>query len=130
MDTTMSRRSRNGNGHHQVSREIAEIEGLLRDLNSHLVRLSKASGREAAGAGGNISDAVLSAVTEILSDTVQRLRNGTHEMADDMADRFRDGTRAFADEAATLGSTALRKITEEVENRPMRTLAVAAGIGY
>jgi ElaB/YqjD/DUF883 family membrane-anchored ribosome-binding protein len=122
----MSRRSRNGH----FSKEIAEIEGLLHDLDARLSRVTKTASREANGATSDIGDAIYNVVANILSDTVQRLRDGTHEVTSDMAERFRDGTSAFVDEAATLGSAALRKITQEVETRPVRTLAVAAGIGY
>ena len=124
----MSRR-RNGNGHF-VSKEIAEIETLLHDLDSRLSRLGKTAGKEGAAAAGSISDAAFDAVAEILSETVNKLRDRTSDVTGDMAERLRDGARTLTDEAATLGSQALRKITDEVEHRPMRTLVIAAGVGY
>jgi ElaB/YqjD/DUF883 family membrane-anchored ribosome-binding protein len=123
----MSRRSRNG---HYVSKEITEIESLLHDLDTRLSRLGKSAPREGSNGNGHIGDAVFDAVADVLADTVKKLRDGTQEVTSDMAERFRDGARTLTDEAASLGNQAMKKITKEVEDRPLRTLAVAAGVGY
>jgi ElaB/YqjD/DUF883 family membrane-anchored ribosome-binding protein len=53
-----------------------------------------------------------------------------------MADRFRGGANLMGDEAAKIGSEAaklgndaLRRLSKEVEHRPLLTLAVAVGVG-
>ena len=53
-----------------------------------------------------------------------------------MADRFRGKASAVSDqagkmgnEAAKLGNDALRRLSREVEHRPLVTLAVAVGVG-
>ena len=88
-----------------------EIAGLMRDLEQRVSRLNTLSRNGASHAASEASDYV----TEALSDTAERLRNGAH---------------AMTDEAAKLGGDALRKIEDEVEQRPLLTLAIAAGIGF
>jgi ElaB/YqjD/DUF883 family membrane-anchored ribosome-binding protein len=53
-----------------------------------------------------------------------------------IADRFRGGANSMGDEAANLGSEvaklgndAWRRLSKEVEHRPLVTLAVAVGVG-
>jgi ElaB/YqjD/DUF883 family membrane-anchored ribosome-binding protein len=105
----MARRTRN------TSEDIAEIEreiaGLMRDLESRVGRLNTLSRKGASHAASEASDYV----SETLSETAERLRNGAH---------------AVTDEAARFGNDALRKIEDEVEQRPLLTLAIAAGIGF
>jgi ElaB/YqjD/DUF883 family membrane-anchored ribosome-binding protein len=48
----------------------------------------------------------------------------------DAAERVRNGAGAMSDEASRLGGEALRKIEDEVGQRPLLTLAIAAGIGF
>ena len=105
----MARRTRN------TSEDIAEIEreiaGLMRDLESRVGRLNTLSRKGASHAASEASDYV----SETLSETAERLRNGAH---------------AATDEAARFGNDALRRIEDEVEQRPLLTLAIAAGIGF
>jgi ElaB/YqjD/DUF883 family membrane-anchored ribosome-binding protein len=88
-----------------------EIAGLMRDLENRVGRLNTLTRKGASHAASEASDYV----TETLSDTAERLRNGAH---------------AVTDEAAKFGTDALRKIEDEVEQRPLLTLAIAAGIGF
>jgi ElaB/YqjD/DUF883 family membrane-anchored ribosome-binding protein len=108
-EDTMARRTRN------TSEDIAEIEreiaGLMRDLENRVGRLNTLSRKGASHAASEASDYV----SETLSETAERLRNGAH---------------AATDEAARLGNDALRRIEDEVEQRPLLTLAIAAGIGF
>jgi ElaB/YqjD/DUF883 family membrane-anchored ribosome-binding protein len=105
----MARRTRN------TSEDITEIEreiaGLMRDLENRVGRLNTLSRKGASHAASEASDYV----SETLSETAERLRNGAHTMTD---------------EATRLGNDALRRIEDEVEQRPLLTLAIAAGIGF
>jgi ElaB/YqjD/DUF883 family membrane-anchored ribosome-binding protein len=102
---------------------INNLERLLQDLEQRLSRLNKVAARVSAAAPdtANITDMIATAF-------------GT------MAERFRGraGTVArtvggdvshFGDEALQIGNDALRKLTREVERRPLITLAVAVGVG-
>jgi ElaB/YqjD/DUF883 family membrane-anchored ribosome-binding protein len=46
-----------------------------------------------------------------------------------IADRFRGGAHSMGDEAAKLGNDVLRRLSNEIEHRPLVTLAVAVGVG-
>jgi ElaB/YqjD/DUF883 family membrane-anchored ribosome-binding protein len=105
----MARKTRN------TSQDVAEIEreiaGLMRDLEDRVGRLNTLTRKGASHAASEASDFV----SETLSDTADRLRNGAH---------------AVTDEATRLGTDALRRVEDEVEQRPLLTLAIAAGIGF
>jgi ElaB/YqjD/DUF883 family membrane-anchored ribosome-binding protein len=95
------------------SERAADVERLLSDLERRVTRLSTSASRAVPGAG----DAIAVALSEI-------------------ADRFRGRARAAGNEAAHLGddmvklsNEALRKVTREVEQRPLVMLAIAVGVG-
>ena len=108
----MARASRNGRS---TSKDIAEIEQeigeLMRDLEDRLRRLNTLTRRGTTHAGQEAS--------QYISDTVA-----------DVAARLRGGARSATDDAAHIGHDALRRIEEEVEQRPLLTLSIAAGIGF
>ena len=99
-----------GNGH-TVSEDIADIEReigqLMRDIEARVGRLN-------ALAKGAAEDA-----SEFVSDTVS-----------DAADRMRNGANSVSDEAARLSGDAVKRIEDEIGQRPLLTLAIAAGIGF
>jgi len=99
------------------SERIADLERLVRDLEKRLTLLSRRAASDAPQAVDRVGDAIASALGEI-------------------ADRFRGRARslgkdatAFSDEALEFGNDALRKLTREVEQRPLILLAVALGVG-
>jgi ElaB/YqjD/DUF883 family membrane-anchored ribosome-binding protein len=97
------------------SDDIADIEreiaGLMRDLEDRVGRLNSLTRKTAVDAASTAGDYA----SETLSDTATRLRNGAH---------------AVGDEASRLGADAVRRVEDEVEQRPLLTLAIAAGIGF
>ena len=103
---------KNGNS---TSSDVAEIEReiaqLMRDLETRVGRLNTLTRRGASHAASEAGDFV----SETLSETAERLRNGAH---------------AVTDEAARMGNDALRRVEDEVGQRPLLTLAIAAGIGF
>ncbi len=89
---------------------VREIERRLRSLEQQLERvggLTSASTAEVAERAG-------AAIAPVLSSIAARFRGGTHSMSD---------------EVAKLGNDALRRLSNEVEHRPLVTLAVAVGVG-
>jgi ElaB/YqjD/DUF883 family membrane-anchored ribosome-binding protein len=98
-----------------LSANVGEIERRLRSL---VQRLERAGGRASARAvqtADDVGDSIASALSAI-------------------AARFRDGTVSdeaakIGSEAAKLGNDALRRLSKEVEHRPLVTLAVAIGVG-
>jgi ElaB/YqjD/DUF883 family membrane-anchored ribosome-binding protein len=95
--------------------EIAAIEELMSDLEKRLRRLSSSARGEAAGATSEVGDFVSEALERITS----RVRDSAAGV-----------TQTVADEASRLGSDAFKKLTDEVEHRPLMMLAIAAGIGF
>jgi ElaB/YqjD/DUF883 family membrane-anchored ribosome-binding protein len=98
-----------------AAEEIAAIEDLMNDLEKRLRRLSGSARSEASGAGGDVRDFV--------SEALERITSRVRESAADV-------THSVADEASRLGGDALKKLSDEVEQRPFLMLAIAAGIGF
>ncbi len=95
--------------------EIAAIEDLMNDLEKRLRRLSGAAKGEAAGATADVSDFV----SESLSNIMDRVRDSAATMG-----------KSVADETSRVGSDAIKRLTDEVEHRPLVMLGIAAGIGF
>jgi ElaB/YqjD/DUF883 family membrane-anchored ribosome-binding protein len=89
---------------------VREIERRLRSLEQQLERVG---GRRSASTA-EVAERAGAAIAPVLSS---------------IADRFRGGTHSMSDEAAKLGNDALRRLSNEVEHRPLVTLAVAVGVG-
>jgi ElaB/YqjD/DUF883 family membrane-anchored ribosome-binding protein len=114
----MSRKSgtshSNGNGH-SVADDIASIEKeigqLMHDIEARVGRLNALAKRSARGAANDAS--------EFVSDAVAGA-----------ADSVRNGASNMTEEAARLSGDAIRRIEDEVGQRPLLTLAIAAGIGF
>ncbi len=98
-----------------AAEEIAAIEDLMSNLEKRLRRLSGTARSETAGASSDVRDFV--------GEALERIMNRVRENASDL-------TSSVADEASRLGSDAFRKLTDEVEQRPLVMLAIAAGIGF
>ncbi len=100
-----------------IAADIGEIDRRLRALEATLER---AGGRATASAG-QAADRLGETVATALSTIADRFRNGAGSMGNEAA--------KFRSEAAKLGNTALRRLTDEVEHRPLVTLVVAVGVG-
>jgi ElaB/YqjD/DUF883 family membrane-anchored ribosome-binding protein len=100
-----------------VATDIGDIEERLRALER---RLQAVGGRSAAGATQAV-DHVGEVIASTLSSVAEILRGRGNLMGHDVA--------KIGGEAAKLGDRALRRLTNEVEHRPLITLAVAVGVG-
>ena len=100
-----------------VSDGINDIEQRLRALER---RLEIVCGRSAAGAT-HAADHVGDVIASTLSSVAEVLRGRASSMSNDVA--------KLGGEAAKLGDRALRRVADEVEHRPLITLAVAVGVG-
>jgi ElaB/YqjD/DUF883 family membrane-anchored ribosome-binding protein len=97
------------------SDDIETIEELMHDLETRLRRLNTKAKSEVSDASGDSSDFV----TDALASITARLRNGAEGVS-----------HSVTDEVARVGSDAIKKIWDEMEHRPLATLALAAGVGY
>ena len=95
---------------------IGEIERRLRSLEQ---RLERTGGRVSAGAE-HTADHLGEAIASALSRIADRFRGNAGSMT--------DATKIGA-AAAKLGNDALRRLSREVQHRPLVTLAVAVGVG-
>ena len=89
---------------------VREIERRLRSLEQQLERV----GDRTSASTAEVVERAGTAIAPVLSS---------------IADRFRGGAHSMSDEAAKLGNHALRRLSNEVEHRPLVTLAVAVGVG-
>jgi ElaB/YqjD/DUF883 family membrane-anchored ribosome-binding protein len=98
--------------------ERAEIERLLREFEARLMRMTGLATSAPAMAmrrADGIGDMIATALGQ---------------MAERVGGRARDvDVGQLGDDARRLGNAALRKLTREVEQRPLLTLAVAVGVG-
>lgn len=104
------------------SDDIAVVEELMHDLETRLRRLNTKAKSEASGASNEIGDFV----SDALATLSTRLRNSTQNAAHTITD---EATQVGAD-AIEVGTNAMKKVWDEMEHRPLTTLAVAAGVGY
>jgi ElaB/YqjD/DUF883 family membrane-anchored ribosome-binding protein len=99
---------------------VNDLEHLLQELEARLTRLSRIAARATATApetAGRFGDSIAAA----LSTMADRFRGRAATAGSDVSH--------FSDEALQLGNDALRKLTREVEQRPLTLLAVAIGVG-
>ena len=100
-----------------MSTNVGEIERRLRSIEQ---RLERAGGRASASAS-QTADYVGDTVASTLNSIADRFRGSAGSVSDEMA--------KLGGEAAKLGNDALRRLSKEVEHRPLVTLAVAVGVG-
>jgi ElaB/YqjD/DUF883 family membrane-anchored ribosome-binding protein len=93
-----------------IAAEIDAVQELIGDLERRLGRLSGTAQNEASGVKNDVRDFV--------SDALETIR-----------DRVRK-SGANIGEPAKLGPDTLKKLIDEVENRPLLMLGIAAGIGF
>ena len=98
-----------------AAEEIAAIEDLVSDLEKRLRRLSGSARKEAAGASDDVGDFV----SETLDAIMARVRESASNMG-----------QTVADETTRAGSDALKRVVEEIEQRPLVMLGIAAAIGF
>jgi ABC-type transporter Mla subunit MlaD len=104
---------------HMANVRRADFDHLLEDIEQRLARLNRMvrASRAAPATIDRVSDTMASLLT-------------------DVADRFRGRARAvsgeaaqFGEDALQVGNDALRKLTREVEQRPLVVLAIAVAVG-
>jgi ElaB/YqjD/DUF883 family membrane-anchored ribosome-binding protein len=95
--------------------EISAIEDLISDLEKRLHRLSGSAKREASGASGDVGDFV----SEALASIMKRVSNGSNDSLD-----------TLTEDVAQYGLGAFKKLTKEVEQRPLVMLGIAVSVGF
>jgi ElaB/YqjD/DUF883 family membrane-anchored ribosome-binding protein len=100
-----------------IPTEIGDIDQRLRALEGRIEAIGGRSAASAAQAVDHVGETIASG----LSGVAERLRGPANSMREEVA--------KIGGDAAKLGNQALRRLANEVEHRPLITLAVAVGIG-
>ena len=110
--------------HHRSSdfgSSVTAIQQHLGAVEKELGKIGRIAGRRTSAAAASATDQI----GDILSDMMDRFRQG-RQVAGDQAGRL--GNQAL-DLGAKYGNGTLRRITGEVEDRPLVTIGVALCIG-
>ena len=105
-------------------RHLSEIERRIELMERRLDRMGQVAARTASSgfaSAAQATDRVGDAVVSALGDIVERFRGGSRSVGSEAA--------RFGQEATKFGNDALRRVSSEIEQRPLVTLAIAAGIG-
>ena|SRR5215468_2419064 len=100
-----------------LSVDIGEIERRLRGLEHRLEKLGSRTSARTADAADRIGERIATSLTSI----AEQFRGGAGVATDEAA--------RIGGEAVKLGNDALRRLSREVERRPLVILAVAVGVG-
>jgi hypothetical protein len=95
--------------------DIAAVEELMQDLESRLRRLNAKAKPDVAG---GVDD-----ITDFVAQTLARIAAQARDTADTATD-------TLASEATEAGSDLIKRVWQEMERRPLLTLALAAAGGY
>jgi ElaB/YqjD/DUF883 family membrane-anchored ribosome-binding protein len=98
-----------------TTEEIEAIETLMADLEKRLRRLNTTAKKEVSEGASEIQDFV----SEALAGITSRIR-----------DSASTASEKVVDEATRIGADTVKRISAEVDQRPMVMLAIAAGIGF
>src|ERR1700730_2309984 len=94
-----------------MSANVGEIERRLRSVEQRLERVGGRASASAVQTADHVGETIATALTSI----ADRFREGANSMSDEAAE--------MGSEAAKLGNDALRRLSKEVEHRPLITLA-------
>jgi ElaB/YqjD/DUF883 family membrane-anchored ribosome-binding protein len=97
----------------------AEIRHLAGDLQDRLNRLNAISRQGANHASEGVQGFIADTLDSLTSRAVS-------QFAEPIQERFNDLT----DEATRVSNKAIRRVSREIDRRPLLTLAIAAGVGY
>jgi ElaB/YqjD/DUF883 family membrane-anchored ribosome-binding protein len=102
-----------------VSAMQSEIRHLASDLQDRLNRLNSISRKGAAHAGEGVQDFISDTLDSFAGKAMSQLTSGVQERVGD-----------FTDEATRMSNKAIKRVSREIDRRPLLTLAIAAGVGY
>ena len=102
-----------------VSAMQAEIRNLAADLQDRLARLNGISRSGTAHASEGVQDFIAHTLDSIAGKAVSKLTS-----------RVQEGASDLTDEATRMSNKAIKRVSREIDRRPLLTLAIAAGVGY
>jgi ElaB/YqjD/DUF883 family membrane-anchored ribosome-binding protein len=114
--------------HHRASSfgpSVTAIQKHLGAVEKELENLGRLAGQRTSVAASAASDQIGDAVSSIMSDMMDRFRRGG-QMAGEHAASLGNRALSFG---GRYGNDALKRVSAEVEDRPLITVGVALGIG-
>ena len=102
-----------------VSAMQTEIRKLARELQDRLNRLNNVSRQGATHAGEGVQAFIADTLDSLTSKAVSQLTSGVQERVSD-----------FTDEATRMSNQAIKRVSRQIDRRPLLTLAIVAGVGY
>lgn len=93
---------------------VASIQKHLSAVEKELESIGRIAGRRGSAAARTASAQIGDALSSVLSD---------------MVDRFREGSRQAVEASSSYGNSAMRRVSNEVQEQPLITLGVALGLG-
>ena len=93
----------------------AEVADMIASLDERIERLNRLTKQGATHAAESANDIVLNAISDLTGR---------------VTDKAQVNARAASDEVAKFGNQALKRVVQEIDQRPLLTLAIAAGIGF
>lgn len=93
----------------------AEVADMIASLDRRIDRMNRLTKRGANHAAESANDIVLGAISS---------------MTGRVTENAQANAQAASDEVARFGHQAIRRVVREIDQRPLLTLAIAAGIGF
>lgn len=94
-----------------VSNLQNEVNAIVHDLEDRLDRLNSLTRRGASHAVDGVNDLVYGTISDVTG-------------------RVRDRAQSMSNDVAKMGNKALGRVSKEIDQHPLLTLAIAAGIGF
>lgn len=105
---------------------MSAITDHLRGIRKELGAIGDSAGQSASGAAAAALDQIVAAIGPVLQDIEDRFRAGQRQ-AVDQAMNLATEARRMGSEA---GNQALDRISDQAEEHPLATIAVALGVGF
>jgi len=102
-----------------VSSDIAsmrsEVDDMIASLEQRLGHLKQVARRGASHVSEDANDMMFNAISGFTGQ---------------MADRVQSNAQAVSNEMSRMGNSAMKRVAKEIDQHPLLTLAIAAGIGF
>src|SRR5262245_13288920 len=113
-----------------ASRDLADLGQRVHDLQQGLAQLAAYVAANARQASSAVPERLSAAVPDGLTDRLDGLTDRLSDLSHRVGTTLRHNARSVGSEAARVSTGALNRLEDEMINRPLLVIAVAAGIGF
>jgi len=93
----------------------SEVDDMIASLEQRLSHLKQIARRGASHVSEDANDMMFNAISGFTGQ---------------MADRVQSNAQAVSNEMSRMGNSAMKRVAKEIDQHPLLTLAIAAGIGF